>query len=367
MAGALMDVLHDQRPYVASAAAQALVCLGERSALPLVHRLEDLDLSVRRTAADILRLMGPAMGPAAVDRLCRLAQSGSVYRASIAIHLLGFAGGERAVEVLLQMWGHNLLGMSAQMALGTAGEAELVHAVRDALHGNLRRLERTRDARAVPVLLSALDSGEPPQRTKAALALGMLGDARATDALIEAMDQEYPEAQRAAVYALAQVGEGAGYSLRRTLADRRPRVRVGAGEALGRMGDAAALPPIGHNRGTAPLQIAVGRAYLGDALVLGTLRGALNTSDAVVQCAVAAALGALGTGAVPALPALRGMARAAEDETLRRTCRAAVDQIEAAVRSAPAELEAAYAPAGTGTELEEAPVPEGRGDELKAP
>ncbi|MBI3947663.1 MAG: HEAT repeat domain-containing protein [Armatimonadetes bacterium] len=155
-------------------------------------------------------------------------------------------------------------------------------------------LARTRDPRALAPLIAALADADGPVRETAAAALGQLGDARAVAALVS------------------------------LLQDEQTSVRFQAARALGQLGDARAAGP---------------------------LAAALPDAAYSVRHAAAEALGYLGSQAGEALPALRAAARRGPDDS-RWACARAIRQIEEALRSAPAELEAAAAPEGAGTELE---------------
>ncbi len=362
--GPLIEALADDTPEVARAAARALARMGEPVAVRVVGALDISDRRGRFGAEEALRLMGPAMGPDAVKVLARLARRDDPVRPPAAIRTLGYAGSAAAVEALLPFLGHDLLGETAMAALANTGEHQLARSVYDALRGERRALGRSKDPRAVAPLVRALRSRDPQTRTSAARGLGVLRDPRAANALIRALGDGSLSAHRAAVSALVELGSGALPRLRRATLDANRRIRVGAAEALGRQGNAVALPPAWRGRPADGdlLPTAVGRAYLGGAVGLGSLAAALGHTDPVLQCAAAAALGALGAAAAPALPALRVLAHT-DGETLRQTCRAAVARIRAAMRNAPPELEAAGPLAGTGTELEAVSVPEGRGTE----
>ena len=102
--------------------------------------------------------------------------------------------------------------------------------------------------RSLPALREALRWATPGEQVLAAEQLGLLGDGTATGALESAVaDQERPlVVRRAAATALGRIGwTRSSHPLSQVLAHSvDPQLRCAAAEALGRIGDPAALPAL---------------------------------------------------------------------------------------------------------------------------
>ena len=95
----------------------------------------------------------------------------------------------------------------------------------------------------------------------------------------------------------------------------------------------------------------------GENRALEALLSALDDPDWRVRAAAGRSLGQLGAQAARAVPELWQQLQAESEEPVKRVCQEALRQIEAALQTAPAELESAIAPAGTGSELEAGSAP----------
>ena len=147
------------------------------------------------------------------------------------------------------------------------------------------------------------------------------------------------------------------------------RASAWAAEALGRLaeGEAAGSVCAAAQAGDAgEFAVAVLRAHLGDPSGTDALVERLEHGDEDYRQVAAEAAGRLGAAGAQLLPSLGIALDRERDGETRRAIEAAMGRIQAAVRTAPTELEAAAAPAGSGIELEAAPVPEGSGTEMEA-
>ncbi len=146
-------------------------------------------------------------------------------------------------------------------------------------------------------------------------------------------------------------------------------VRCWAAQALGRMGAGRSAPlfleMLAGGDADDRAAAAIGLGHLGDTRALPGLVAALGHRHRETREAALRALGRLGGLAGAATAHLHAFLREERDAVLRETCRWVLRSIETGLASAPAELEAAAAPAGSGTELEPAPAPSGRGTELQ--
>ncbi|MBI3947594.1 MAG: HEAT repeat domain-containing protein [Armatimonadetes bacterium] len=148
----------------------------------------------------------------------------------------------------------------------------------------------------------------------------------------------------------------------RLLAQPDRAARLWAAEALGRIGGAGVierlLPRLDAGAGEEQVAAAVALGHAGDPRAVGLLAASLDGEDTDRLLAAASALCHAGAAGAPALGALRSLADYATDADVSSLAEEAVRAIERALRAAPAELEAAAAPEGTGTELEAARPPE---------
>ncbi len=101
----------------------------------------------------------------------------------------------------------------------------------------------TRDREAVPLLLAALERGDPETRIYALWALGSIGDPAALAPLSAALGEPDPGIRKTAAFALGELGLPEGLpSLRRALDDPVADVRWNGALALARLGSDAGVP-----------------------------------------------------------------------------------------------------------------------------
>ena len=362
----LVSMLHDPEERVRDAAIKALVDTGAPALPGIVRTLGHQDEYARAGAIKALVLLGAR----AVEPLIVAITSANPRTAAGAVAALGQIADARAGDALISVLGHQHLSDAATRALHATGERLVGPAVGDALAGRPDAVVRLHDARTIePLRHAARTWPNPDVRLAAVIALAHLGERRAVGSLIRALDDPDPVRRSKAVAALVSLGADATGHLMRVLDDGRVPAVLAAAEALGRLRDARALrvfAEMADDEGEDGRALgAVGRAHAGDGGALDHLLQALGHPDAEIRLAVVGALVALAGVAGRALPLLAQL-EAQSKGYLRDACRLATERIEQALRDAPAELEAAPAPAGRGTELEAAPVPAGWGTEVEA-
>jgi HEAT repeat protein len=226
--------------------------------------------------AEVARRQTQAAGRQAdVAGLLTMLQGGDARSRIDAARQLGRVGGAQAVPALMERLSDQEPGVreSAAYALGSIGDSR----ARDALASRLDRGERNPacraaiawslgsmgplDERALTILMSEASSGPPPMRIAAEHALGGAGDSRAIPILIAGMgyaagrsnDPDRPGATSAGSYGVRNEAVSAlvslalrqpetGRALMEALGDADPNIRMNAAKALGRIGDAAAVP-----------------------------------------------------------------------------------------------------------------------------
>lgn len=180
------------------------------------------DPAIRWNAADALGKIGEAR---AVEPLIGALWDPDVTLKQHAADALGRLGDGRAVEPLLTMLGKQdgLIRLVAARALGELG-----------------------DARAIQPLRAALADPDDWVRATAAEALVQFGDAPAAAALLLLFQHKNLQLREVASRALASIKAGtpAVEPLLTALRDSDGRVRTGAAQALGRIGDVRAVEPL---------------------------------------------------------------------------------------------------------------------------
>ncbi|WP_076351814.1 HEAT repeat domain-containing protein [Paludisphaera borealis] len=249
----LISALRDEHDWVREAAAGALTWIGSAaaSAVPsLIESLSDEQASVRRAATHALRSIGPA-ARAATPHLVRIIalSPDSLYDAATSLVAIDSANAER--HLLKQINTLDLLQRTS--------------------NSRRRLLESLRMAKpsktSVPTLLTTLTDSHKDNRRLSAELLGMIGlDAiDATPALIAA------------------------------LKDKHDSVVIAVANALGLIGQTAAVRPLTHglNHKTSDVRWAVAQALelLGPAEATPALILALQDDDDRVREAAASALG----------------------------------------------------------------------------
>jgi len=276
-----------------------------RAAQALLETMNDGDHWVRQAAKGALlvnrQVTGDDLTPLPADKDSLL----------FAMELMGYAGDERSVSLLLNFLADTdpqLRGKAAQ-SLGqtraTRAGAALRKLLQD-LEAGVRAiaawsLGELRDQAALDELLSLLQrDGDPRVRAQTALALGKLGDPRAVDSLIPLLLTDRTDQYAMASQALVMIGDPRAIEpLIEGTKHKVDSVRWQAYSALWRFtGDprivdaviAAAKEPVPHLRTTVFRMLAT----LDDPRVSDLLLAALNDPEQDVRSAAASGLGRLG-------------------------------------------------------------------------
>ncbi len=316
------------------------------------RRLADLQspLLFARAAATL----GDLQDPRAVDPLIGIARTDGL-RCWAALRALAEFDDDRVVGPLIE-------GLHAWDSL-----AMIVHAL-----GRLGRPAVLPLIRVSSGAAGSLVAGRASQAlhgmAQDELAAGVLdallaGDAR-TVARIHLWAGEASNARRRILTGWVQMGTAGRERLLRLLEHPERWVNAWAAAALSE--PAEVLWPMLEQGYGRRLGAAVGLAHLQEACAIAPLMEVLQDNEWEVRRVAAEALGNMGALAAPALVSLRRMQRSEPAPTVRDACADAVKRIEKALAAEPAELEAASAPAGTGTELQAALAQAGRGSELEA-
>ncbi len=237
----------DAEAAVRLAAVQALAALQDARAVPaLAKALKDASPGVRRAAAEALACQSET--PEAVEPLVGALGDTDVHVRLAAVQGLADRRDKRALAALARLVQDNSPEVRA-----TAVEA----------------LGEYQDASALPALTSALKDDNETVRTQAVRALGSLGSAAAVPALVEATRDRSSSVRAQAAGALAELPDGAHSpavvaALKALLEDPSADVREEAVSALAEIRDAGALQ---------------------------ALIAAMQSKDAAVRKAAAAALG----------------------------------------------------------------------------
>ncbi len=243
----LVAATSDAEAPVRLAAVQALAALQDARAVPaLAKALKDASPGVRRAAAEALACQSEA--PEAVEPLVGALGDTDVHVRLAAVQGLAARRDKRALAALTRLVQDNSPEVRA-----TAVEA----------------LGEYQDASALPALTSALKDDDETVRTQAVRALGSLGSAAAVPALVEATRDRSSSVRAQAAGALAELQDGAHSpavvaALKALLEDPSADVREEAVSALAEIRDAGALQ---------------------------ALIAAMQSKDAAVRKAAAAALG----------------------------------------------------------------------------
>lgn len=232
---ALLTILHDyaDNEYVGQPVAYRLGKLGDRRAIPALIQAfrSDVDEVSMAGARAIARLGEP--GLAALLDMLRSgleAWEGNLYpicEALICIHAPAIV----PLIDLLQMSDDENARMVAVDALGSIGA--YTEELEDSLRGEVQE-----------ALRSALGDNDEDVRGKAALHLADMHDASGLSILLAMLDGGDGREHQLATYALRNIGTEAVEPLLAILADtsRTLQARVRAVEALGKIGDARAIP-----------------------------------------------------------------------------------------------------------------------------
>jgi HEAT repeat protein len=305
---AVLAVLDDDNREVRLRAVRLAGGSGDRRAdLPLLARVEDADHQVRveairalgahpRAAAALLRVAAEASDDA---RLGAIDALGALPAGAPEAALAGFARRRPADE----------LARHAQLALGRLGTPGAIAAlvtlartppVSDETPTALARA----GAAAVPALTRELEGGTLTSVAVAAQALADIRDRRAVGPLAAAVD-------------------------------RRPDLAPVLLEALGRLGDGAALPALARaaEAPTRETRLAAFAALsaLGDGRALSTVERGLADPDPAVRARAAILAGSIGAG--PATPALAALVAAEREPAARAAAAAALAEVGVPARA----------------------------------
>ena len=259
--GPLADrALFDPDEGVRMAAVEALVQLGFPEALhPLVAGLFDDDPDVRRAAAEALGRLGH---PGAIEHLANRALRDPDEGVRLAaVEALVQLDHPEALELLLEALSDDdpRVRRAAAEALGHLGDPAAMEplvgvalfdpqeAVRQAaVEAAVEALIQLDHPEALERLMAGLFDDDPDVRRAAAEALGLVGDPAAVELLVGVALFDPEEAVRwATVEALRNLDHaGALGLLLEALYDGDPDVRKAAAEALGLFGDSAAVGPL---------------------------------------------------------------------------------------------------------------------------
>jgi len=280
---ALLPLLQDPDAAVRAAAAEALGETGAANAVPaLVTALGDAEENVRRAAARALGQIGDpraieplldqlrrtddgqahepfiqaltAIGALAVEPLISHLAHADARTRYAAIEALGNIGDPRAVAPLAAYL-RSADGQARQRAveaLGKIGDRRVVPALVACLEDRnedirvlaVEALGKIADPRAVPALIAQLEGGSRAVRAAAAEALNRIDDPRALEVLISRLGSADWWTHRPTVQALVRLGPAAAGPVTARLYDSDYRVRRGAAEVLGQIGDLRAIEPL---------------------------------------------------------------------------------------------------------------------------
>ncbi len=377
---ALLAALEDGRPEVRREAVGLLFRAGNPpppldAALlePLRRGLRDADAAVRASAAACLGQLVPAGTVARADLAGALADADADVRvwAATALASLGPAEHVQALRARLA----DAEPKVRAAVVGALGDLALLPdvvgrlddpapSVRAAAAATVQVLGwRARAAR--PALEARAADADAGARAAAVTALGSLGDAQAVPTLRAALADAATEVRAAAAVALGDVGpEGlsAAAELGAALGDVEPGVRLAAAVGLARHGARARAAARALEAALADPDAAVrsnvlfllGRiGAVGEAGLRWIVRHLEGRPLGGTELYAAQALGGLGAGAGPALPALAASLAQTRDPDLRFAAAGALARLGPLAREAASAVRAAAAaPAPPVTALE---------------
>ncbi len=292
-------------------AVRALEELGDNRAVePLLEKLPYFDASGLRI---VLKALGKLTRGRVFEAVSTRLLAGKNTLCEAAARALGQLGDKRAVGplIIISLDEERSVREAAVEALGKLGDKRAVGPLLKMLSDGFSRItvraleelgvSRTRMAGAYDEFITALLSGDPPDRRIAAEILGELGDKRAIGPLLEKLSDEEKPVRRAAAESLKKLGAAEtqmpdGYI--KALSSSDETVCMEAAEALGRLGAKRAVGPLierllirrkGDSRA-----VVEALGWLGAKRAVGPLLNKLSDPDPGVRQAVVEALGEFG-------------------------------------------------------------------------
>ncbi len=282
----LMKKLEDRNPSIRKAAIEALGLLGDNKAVnPILEKLEDPDPSIRRIAIEALGLIG---NKKAVTQLMKQLKDPKLSIRKAAIEALGRVGDKKAVPLLMEnLEDHDpSIRKAAIEALGGLGDKKaVVHLIKiltmpeppsSHIHrAAIKALGKLKDKLAVMPLAYKLNDPDEAVFSETAMALVQLGDKQAIQPLLHKLNAPNPHIRMIVIFALGKLGNRQSlqpllekleesnkyFQMSATkgqerqhnkltarqikrLDEREAFVRTTTIEALGRLGDKQAIPPL---------------------------------------------------------------------------------------------------------------------------
>uniref|UniRef100_A0A7C4CCI5 HEAT repeat domain-containing protein n=1 Tax=candidate division WOR-3 bacterium TaxID=2052148 RepID=A0A7C4CCI5_UNCW3 len=317
-AGALVFVLGDPDPSVRARAAAALAAIGEPAAEPLARYLAAWDGSLGTVIPELLGRLRTTAGldlllqhldepdPLVRSAIARalgaisleLARSGSDNSAALSRAKTGLLDLLRDIEPEVQI--------AAAGALGQLGDPETCNALLDEMADDnpaVRRaaveaLGRIGDKQSANALArAAADDPSPEVRSAADFALRSISD-RTVGSLVELLTSDALDDRIRALALLLEEGRSAVMPLTELLRRPEPAVRSAAAEALGMLGEPAALdyllPLVGDGESSVRLAVVRALGRIRHVRSAERLAAAIEDQDPKVSGAAAGALEALG-------------------------------------------------------------------------
>ncbi|MEQ8221265.1 MAG: HEAT repeat domain-containing protein [Candidatus Eremiobacterota bacterium] len=249
----MFKALVSDNEFVGRYAVEALIYLGKPSVPLLIEGLKHENTYVRMKCASALGRIGDRE---AVEPLIEAMWDKNEQVRGASANALGFIGDRRAFEILFVKMGDEDTHVQAYSAdalirLGNFAIDFLIKRLNDddeTIRVNATKiLGRMGDSRAVPALTEILlkDKSYLP-RAYAASALGLIGDTSSIDILCTSLGDENELVRLHSIEALSRIGTPSVEALIFCLTSARGKVREGACEALGFIGDTRAIDPLIH-------------------------------------------------------------------------------------------------------------------------
>jgi len=265
----------DSDPRVRQAAAHALGEIDDPRAVP--HLLDALKTErVAEVKEQIVQALAEIDDPSAVAGIAALARDASVAVRRAVVHALGELEDQSAVSTIVSM--------------ASDADVEVRRYVADAL-GDLE------NASALDALTTLAKDKDAEVRASAVNALGQLEDARTLGTLVAALEDENREVRSQAADAIHNIPDikTAPKPLIDALADADHDVRRNVAQALGSIGDDAAVPglkkALGDNNADVRRTVAEALSEIGGPEAITALMGLLKDPDPEIRRIAAEALG----------------------------------------------------------------------------